>query len=53
METNLTFQKYIYCWVTKIGILKEKKVRIFVYLRDIIQFAVLLWRKEICGIVVK
>lgn len=25
METNLTFQKYIYCWVTKIGILKEKR----------------------------
>lgn len=26
METNLTFQKYIYCWVTKIGILKEKRL---------------------------
>lgn len=53
METNLTFQKYIYSWVTKIGILKEKKVRTFACLRDTLQFAVFLWRKEICGIVVK
>lgn len=33
METNLTFKKYIYCWVIKLGILKEKKVRIFACLR--------------------
>jgi len=54
METNLTFQKYIYCWVTKIGILKEKRSEYF--LVSEISYSLLYsfgGKKNIYGIVCK